>query len=188
MKNLSVFAVSNDDHLVKPEEFEDISASSPALSIVTDFRKHTPHMVNGDEVARAARQQMEAGRINHKLVVDNQGELIGIVNLALLSQHNLQLKQSLMQIKPSELTVRDLMISRKDIQAIEYSVLEGATVGDVIGSLQKSGEEYFLVVDSSRHHIRGVVSSDMIAERLHVPVYVERRVSFFDIFRAVAAH
>lgn len=188
MKHLPVFSVSNDDHLVQPEQFHDIDLQSPALTIMTDFRSHKPHMVNVDEPVKTVTERMGVAGIEHQLVVDKQFELVGIINRERLSAHNLQLKRMALGLKHNELTLQDVMIARKDIQAVEFEMLVGAKVSDVISSLREKGQEYLLVVDQENHHIRGVISANMIAERLHTPVDIQRELTFVDIFTAIRAH
>lgn len=188
MKHLPVFSVSSDDHLVQPEQFHDIDLQSPALTIMTDFRSHKPPMVNVDEPVKTVTERMGVTGIEHQLVVDKQFELVGIINRERLSVHNLQLKHIELGLKHNELTLQDVMIARKDIQAVEFEMLVGAKISDVISSLREKGQEYLLVVDQENHHIRGVISAKMIAERLHEPLNIHRELTFIDIFTAIRAH
>lgn len=188
MKNLNVFAVAANDHLVQPEEFEDIQGSTSALAILTDFRRHKPHMVDGHLEASEALEVMRAEDISIKLVVDDKKEFVGVISIDDLSDHNMLLKQMAMHIKRDELMVRDLMHSRSNISAIDYEQFKRACVADVVAALKKSHQEYLLVVDQDAHHIRGIVSSRDISLRLHTPVQIEKELTFADIFTAVKVH
>lgn len=188
MKSLSVFALAADDHLVQPEEFQDVKASTPALAIVTDFRNHKPHMVDGHLEASEAIELMLAEDVNIKLVVDDAKEFIGVISREHLSEHNLLCRQVELRLKRDELLVRDLMLPRHQIRAIGYEQLKQATVADIVSTLKKSHQEYLLVVDKDEHHIRGIISAHEIANRLHAPVEIEKELTFVDIFTAVTAH
>lgn len=185
MKNLNVFALGANDHLVQPEEFEDIHSSSSALAILTDFRSHKPHMVDGHLEASEALEVMLAEDVRIKLVVDDHKEFIGVISVDDLSDHNLLLKQMELHMRRDELLVRDLMHSRDTIRAINVDDFKRVTVADVVAALQKAHQEYLLVVDTDAHHIRGIVSARDISRRLHHPINIEKEVTFVDIFSAV---
>lgn len=188
MKSLSVFALAADDHLVQPEQFQDVKASTPALAILTDFRNHKPHMVDSHLEASEALEMMLAEDVRNKLVVDDSKEFIGVISRDDLSEHNLLCKQVELRVKRDELLVHDLMLPRHRIRAIDYDQFKKATVADIVSTLKKSHQEYLLVVDKDEHHIRGIVSSRDISSRLHMPVEIEKELTFVDIFTAVTAH
>lgn len=185
MKNLNVFALAANDHLVQPEEFTDVQANTSALAILTDFRNHKPHMVDSHLEATEALEVMLAEDVKTKIVVDDSKEFIGVISVDDLADHNMLLKQMALHVKRDELLVRDLMHARANIRAIEYGQFKWATVADVVSTLKKSHQEYLLVVDKDAHHIRGIVSSRDIASRLHAPVEIEKELTFVDIFTAV---
>ncbi len=188
MKNLNVFALAANDHLVQPEEFEDIQGHTPALAILMDFRSHKPHMVDSHLEASEALEVMRAEDVTIKLVVDDKKEFVGVISMDDLSDHNMLLKQISLHIKRDELLVRDLMHTRAGISAIDYEQFKRATIADVVSTLKKAHQEYLLVVDKDAHHIRGIVSSRDISRRLHVPINIEKELTFADIFTAVKAH
>lgn len=188
MKNLNVFALAANDHLVQPEEFSDVQANTSALAILTDFRSHKPHMVDSHLEATEALEMMLAQDVKVKVVVDDSKEFIGVINVDDLSSHNMLLKQMALHVNRDELLVRDLMHARTSIRALEYDQFKLATVADVVSTMKKTHQEYLLVVDKDAHHIRGIVSARDIASRLHAPVEIEKELTFVDIFTAVKVH
>jgi CBS domain containing-hemolysin-like protein len=185
MKNLNVFALAVNDHLVQPEEFTDVAGDTSALAILTDFSSHKPHMVDSHLEATEALEMMLAEDVKTKLVVDDSKEFIGVLSIDDLADHNMLLKQMALHVKRDELLVRDLMQARASIRAVEFAQFKLATVADVVSTLKKTHQEYLLVVDQDAHHIRGIVSSRDIAGRLHAPVEIEKELTFVDIFTAV---
>ncbi len=188
MKKLSVFALAANDHLVQPEEFEDITAHTSALAILTDFRSHKPHILDGHLEASEALEVMRAEDVEIKLVVDDHKEFVGVISLDDLSDHNMLLRQMALRIKRDELLVQDLMHGRNQISAVDFEQFRRASVGDVVSTLKKSHQEYLVVVDKDAHHIRGIVSSRDISRRLRTPVRIEKELTFADIFSAVKVH
>lgn len=188
MKNLNVFTLAATDHLVQPEEFGGLDATAPALAIFTDFRKHKPHLLDSHLEASEAMEVMLAEDVFTKLVVDDHKEFVGVISREDLAEHNLQLKQLALLVKRDELLVRDLMHPRERIRAISYEQLRQARVADVVATMQKSHQEYLLVVDPEAHHIRGVISAREISHRLNTPVDIEKELTFLDIFTAIKVH
>lgn len=185
MKNLNVFALAANDHLVQPEEFEDINNATSALAILTDFRNHKPHMVDSHLEASEALEVMLAEDVKIKLVIDGGKEFVGVVSVDDLSEHNLLLKQMALHVQRDELLVRDLMQPRSSIRAIDVSELAKVSVGDVVATLKKNHQEYLVVVDQAAHHIRGIISARDISCRLRSPIHIEKERTFVDIFSAV---
>lgn len=185
MKDLTVFSLAVNDHLAQPEDIEEIDASTPALVILTDFRNYKPAMLDSHLEACEALDVMQAEDVKIKLVVDTSKEVVGVISLDDLSDHNMLLKQMALHLKHDELLVRDLMHPRAEIRAVDFEQFQKATVGDLVSTLKKAHQEYLLVVDKEAHHIRGIVSAREIARRLRTPVEIEKELTFMDIFSAV---
>lgn len=181
MKNLTVYTVDAIDHLVQPDEFDDVTPESSALTILTDFKDHRPHVVEAHITAVEAADLMHQENINFKLVVDRYNEFIGLISIEDLSEQSILLTQVANGAGRDEVLVADLMHHRESIRAINYDEFKRSSVADIIYTLQRHGQQYYIVVDRGQHHIRGVVSSAEISRRLHAPVYVERQPSVADI-------
>jgi CBS domain containing-hemolysin-like protein len=181
MKNLTVYAVDAIDHLVQPDEFDDVTPESSALTILTDFKNHRPHVVEAHIPAVEAAESMHQENINFKLVVDKHNEFIGLISIEDLSDQSILLTQVANGMHRDEVLVADLMHHRDAVRAINYEEFRRSSVADIIYTLQRHGQQYYIVVDRDQHHIRGVVSSTEISRRLHAPIYVERQPSVADI-------
>lgn len=182
MKKLTIFSVDAVDHLVQPDEFNDVTTESPALTILTDFRSHRPHVVESHISAVEALELMQLEKISVKMVVDLDNEFIGLISSEDLSEQNILLTQVANSESREEVLVADLMHSRHLVNAIHYDDFQRSSVADIIYTLQRHGQQYCIIVDHNHHHIRGLVSSDEISRRLHQPVYVQRKSNFLDIF------
>lgn len=185
MKNLHIYNVDTLDHLVQPDEFDEVSEHSSALAILTDFKHHRPHVVEAHLAATEARKLMLHEKVTLKLVVDEKQEFIGLIGIDDLSDQSILLTQIAQGLSRDDILVHDLMHSRGSIRAINYNELERSSVADIIYTLQRHGEQYYIVVDHNHHHIRGVVSSAEISRRLHQPVPVERKSTVIDMLSAV---
>jgi Mg2+/Co2+ transporter CorC len=114
-------------------------------------------------------------------VIDANQELIGLISYEQLSIQNV-LQRLGKGVNRTDLTVADLMRPRSEIKALAYEQIKHCTIGDVLNTLQHNGEQHCLVIDTESHHIRGVISASDIANRLHIPVHIEKAPTFLNIF------
>jgi CBS domain containing-hemolysin-like protein len=186
MKTMNILALDNVDHLVQPENFNDLTLQTSALTIFTDFKQHQPQVIEGDTPAFRTRYLMRKSHSQLKLVIDRSEELIGIISLKELNEQNFMLQQA-KGISRDDIQVRDLMVPRMAIKALNYQQLQNATIGDVIETLKQNRQQYCLVLDVDQRQIRGIISAADIAMRLHIPLEIDQPDSFLDIFRAMRA-
>ncbi|MEZ5559968.1 MAG: CBS domain-containing protein [Pseudomonadales bacterium] len=184
MTILALQSVDSADHLVHPEEYWDLGLRSSALSLLTDFRRHEPQVIDGWMLAVDADRFLRQSRAKLRLVVDHDGEFIGIITVSDLAEA--RLVKRVAGGEPREaIRVIDVMTPRRDIRALSYNDLRGATVGDVIETLRCNGEQHCLVVDGGDHRIRGLIAASDVAARLHTNINVSTGPTFAEIFAAV---
>ncbi|WP_438970618.1 CBS domain-containing protein [Methylophaga sp.] len=184
MKKILLTPLDNVEHLVQPEDFNEITTASPALTIFTDFKQHLPLVIDADTPAMQADYLMKKAHVRLKLVVDKDRELIGTISLQELNEQYIQILQN-QGVDRADISVRDLMIPRSQQKVVHYQQLVDATIDDVLDALQKNGTLHCLVVDTEQHQIRGIISASDIARRLHIPVEIATPTTFVDIFKAV---
>jgi CBS domain-containing protein len=185
MKNMNLLALNSIDHLVHPEEFDEITIDSPGVSVFTDFKKHKPLVIESDISAVKAKYLMQKAHVRLKLVVDKESELLGTISLDQLSDQNFLIHQN-KGLDREDILVKNLMTPREEIKALEYKELKTSTIADVIETLRKDGVQHCLVVESQKHQIRGIISTSDIARRLHIPLDIETKTaSFIDVFNAI---
>lgn len=184
MRQIHLFPVSRVAHLVRPEEFHELSPLSPALEFFTDFKKHIPLTIEGSMPAEAVETLMRQAHVKLKLVVDSEGEFIGTISLDNLDEQQFMARVAT-GFAHKEILVRDLMRPKADIMALSLADLEVATINDVIKVLQQKGQQHCLVVDQSTTQIRGLISASDVARRLRIPIRIERVPTFVDIFSSI---
>ena len=184
MKTLTMMTLDTTDHLVHPEEFNEVTLNSPALTIFTDFKKHQPIVIEGDTPAIQAEFLMRKAHVRLKLVVDKNDEMIGTISLNELDEQNF-IQHLGKGICREDILVKDLMLPRAQIKALSYRELKNSSVDDVVQALKQNHQQHCLVIDPSQHHIRGIVSASDITRRLHMSLVIEKAPTFVDIFQAV---
>ena len=188
MKKLDFVPLQDFDKLVFPEEFHERSLDSPALSFVSDFKEHTPAVLTASVSALDAAQILRTGHLSAVLVMNHRGEFIGVLTSDDVS--NQRVMQCVASgISRQELTVGDLMRARGELQQLSYAQLEKARIRDVLEAMRQSGQRFCLVVDVDNHHVRGLISAEDVAARLHAEFPIDRSASFSEMLReVVAAH
>jgi CBS domain-containing protein len=175
--------LNNIDRLVYPEDFQDPTGKSPALSVCTDFKHIRPLIIDSHTRAIEVEELMRKAHVKLKIVVNKDKELIGVISTRELSTQNI-LKRVSQGERREEIRVTDLMKHRAQLSSLDISDLEHATVSDVIFTLKENGEQHCLVIDKKAHHIRGIISASDIARRLHIPLVIEKAPTFVDLFKA----
>jgi CBS domain-containing protein len=186
MKNINLLALEHEAHLVHPEEFNEITLDSPAVTIFTDFKKHMPLEIEADTPALQVQYLMRKSHVHLQLVVDDNDELIGLINLSDLDEQKLLILQN-KGLARELILVRDIMLPRSEIKVLDFKQLISATIADIVEALKQKGAQHCLVVDSEHNQIRGLISASDIARRLHIPLQIELPTTFVDIFVAVNA-
>lgn len=184
MRQIHLFPVSHVAHLVRPEEFHELSPLSSALEFFTDFKKHVPLTIDGSTPAESVETLMWQAHVKLKLVVDGEGELIGTVSLDDLDDQHFMARVA-RGYAHNEILVKDLMMPKAKIMALNLNDLEQATINDVVKALQHKGQQHCLVVDHSTTQIRGLISASDVARRLRIPIRIERVPTFVDIFSSI---
>lgn len=185
MKTLALYSVENIDHLVQPTDFSGTTLQSPALSIVTDFKHSAPNMIDANTGAREARLMMQQEHSKLKLVIDQDGELVGLLPIEQLSEQAM-MRHIAFGASRDDIRVADLMRPRERIKALAYQQLQQCNISDVVNTLQSSGEQHCVVIDRINHQIRGVISAQDIARRLKMPLPIQQAPTFLHIFDSLA--
>jgi CBS domain-containing protein len=170
-------------HLVKPEEFFEVSLSSPVREVFTDFKTHNPLVIESDTFAWEALHLMEKTHMHAILVVKNN-ELIGQISQEELNAQQLMVKQQ-QGYDRSLLKVDDLMITRSELKALNEYWLDTLTIAEFIDLLKAECMQHCLVTDVDSKQIRGIISARDISRRLHIDVDIPNQQSFAEICRAV---
>lgn len=184
MKNLNVLQLQDFDKLVFPEEFNDLTLDSPALSFVSDFKSHHPSLLTPSVSAIDAAQIMRAGHLSAVLVLDQEGIFTGLLTAEDITY------QRVMQcvaagVPRSELTVGDLMRPRSELKMLSYQQVEKSSIREVLEAMRRHGQRDCLVVDLHNHHVRGLIAAAEVGRRLHAEININAAPTFADILRAM---
>ncbi|MBR9727358.1 CBS domain-containing protein [Shewanella intestini] len=184
MRKLQLFSTAEIDHLLWSAKPEHKFLDDSALEIFTDFDVARPIVIDASTTAMATIKIMEKTHAYMRIVIDKTDKFLGVVSQQELDQHNLMVKAKALGNTIDELLVTDIMISRDSIQAFDFEEIKTAKVKDVVRVLQETGRRHMLVIDQNLHHIRGIIAASDLARKLNIPIEINQRPSFSEIFKA----
>jgi len=171
----------------RPPAVSVLSLHSPAMEVFTDFCRQQPLLVEQNTSVDVAREMMRRTHSEVFLVIDAQESFRGVLSQDDLESEKVMQEIGTSRLRREEITVERVMTPRGRLRAIDFRELQLANIGDVLTRMRDTGEPHMLVAETRSPSIRGIVSADGIARRMHTPVVIsERAVSFSDICRAIA--
>lgn len=156
-------------YLPKPADPASVQIHSPAIEVMTDFRRALPVTIAPNASLDEANKLMARYSTQLLLVAGEHGHLLGIATnsgtqgnrpLAVAHQRN---------VRVNELLVADVMIDKHDeAEVMHLRDVLNARVGNVLATLKALGTTYCLVVDhdEAEHHVLCGVFSLPRIERL----------------------
>jgi CBS domain containing-hemolysin-like protein len=122
---------------------------SPASSLMVDFNRVHAITVSDSVSVDDALEMMRVNRIRLLIVIDCNGEFAGIVSATDLMGSKAMAYANEAGIVRSEVQVKHVMLSKKELRAMARSDIDKATLGDVLHVLRSRKEQHMLVVEDS---------------------------------------
>jgi CBS-domain-containing membrane protein len=174
----------------QPSTFASVTASSPAIAVMTDLRLVTAATIGADATLDDATRTMMARNVRLLLVVASDQSVVGLI-----TARDTQGERPIKWLhdrggKHADLLVGDLMIRTEDIDVFDIKDVLHAEVGHIVSSLQTWGRQHALAVEqdvaSGTTRVRGIFSATQIGRQLGVAVQpFDVAVTFADIARAL---
>ncbi len=183
--NLEICNIDETYRLVWPENCRRLTTDSPALAVFTDFRRTMPLTVEPDTPAYAVEEVMTMAHTRFRLVVDPQSGFLGVVALEDLQHPDFRARLAAIYTGDT-LTVAEVMRPRHALQALNYTELEDAKIGDIIESLKDCDHHHCLVVDKAAHQIRGMISASDMAGPLQLAADSTHAPGFDQLYLALS--
>ncbi|OWY38106.1 histidine kinase [Xenophilus sp. AP218F] len=162
--------------LVQPEQraLPPVTLQSPATQVMTDLRVIQPVSIGVDADLKTALHLMVSRGIRLLFVQDGDEKLVGLVTAVdLLGERPIQcMKEHGKQ--HADITVGDIMTPRKQLDALEWSAVAQANVGQLVATMKQLGRQHALVVEQNpqngHHELCGLFSTSNMARRLGMPL------------------
>jgi CBS-domain-containing membrane protein len=153
-----------------PWQTDPVNLESPALEVMTDLTKVKAATVRPDQTLRQAEQAMIYQGVRMLFVVSEMPELQGLITSTDLSGERPMSRVHERHVRYDELRVTDVMTELSMLDAIDYERLRGATVRNVVATLERVGRHHLMVVqpaaDGASWRVRGVVSRTQVERQL----------------------
>ena len=145
---------------------------SPSQLVMTDLTRVAAAVASPATTVDEANRYMMRRGVRMLLVLDDQELLTGIVTATdILGEKPVTLARE-RGVRHSDILVADVMTPASRLDAFEMRAVQGASVGHVVASLQRSRRHHALVVQDSDEgvEVRGVFSLSQIARQLGTPL------------------
>lgn len=157
-------------YLPTPGASTPVDATTPALEVMTDYRRQPPVTIARNASLDEANRVMTLCKVQYLLVTDERQQLLGIVTEAgTRGNHPLGVAHR-MGIRPGELVVGNVMIDRhNEAEVMHLRDVAHAKVGNVVTTMKELGTPFCLVVDHDEedHHVLcGIFSLSRIQRRM----------------------
>jgi CBS-domain-containing membrane protein len=168
-----------------------ITLDSPALLVMTDLTRVAAAVaLPGMSVDEANRYMINRG-VRMLLVLDEQERLIGIVTATdILGERPVTLARE-RGVRHSDILVGDVMTPASRIEAFDLRAVQGACVGHVVSSLQRTRRHHALVTQQAVDgaiEVRGIFSLSQIARQLGSPLPLPEAADSFAEIEAALMH
>lgn len=150
-----------------------VSADSPALAAMTDFRHVAAVTADAGATVGEARESMSAHRVRTLFVTNGTDTILGIVTSTDIEGEK-PIQVALQCSMPhDEVAIGEIMTPTALLEALDLAEIEHARVGDIVETLRSCHRRHALVVetdagltDPARCVIRGMFSLTHIARLL----------------------
>jgi CBS domain-containing protein len=148
-----------------PWSMAKVTASSPAIEVMTDLRKIPAATIAHDLSLAQANHSMILRGVRLLFVTDLSRRVVGVITSNdLLGEKPTRVAGERM-MRHEELVVRDIMVATEELDAVSLSDVLRSEVGHVVSTLKACGRQHALVVEEEER--RPVVAGDIfcIADR-----------------------
>lgn len=147
-----------------------VTLRSPAIEVMTDLTKVKAATIRPDQTLRQAEQAMIYQGVRMLFVVSEMPTLEGLITSTDLSGERPMSRVHERHVRYDELLVADVMTALSKLDAIDHERIVGATVGNVVATLQRLGRHHLMVVqsdpDGGARRVRGVISRTQVERQL----------------------
>lgn len=168
-----------------------VTLLSPALEVMTDLRYTHAAVADATTSMEVANAYMIKRSVRSLLVLDEDKNLCGIITATdILGEKPLRFIQE-RRVKHNEILVSDIMTPLERLEGVAIEDVQRARVGDVITSLQDSGRQHTLVLESDEGGtavVCGIFSLTQIEKQLGVSIPSQEVARTFTEIEAALIH
>jgi len=176
--------------ITDPWSMAKVTASSPAIEVMTDLRRIPAATIAHDLSLAEANHSMILRGVRLLFVTDPARRVVGVVTSNdLLGEKPTRVAGERL-MRHEELTVRDIMVAAEELDAVSLSDVLRSEVGHVVSTLKACGRQHALVMEEGSDgqlSLRGIFSASQIARQMGIPLQTtEVARTFAEIEAAIA--
>lgn len=165
-----------------------VSLEDPATKVMTDLAKIAAITISPSCSLDEATDRMLKMKVKLLFVTDSKNRMIGLITYSdLQGERPIQFQQS-NGVSRSEICILDIMTGVETIDAIEWSVVEKARVGDIAMTMRKLNRQHALVLEHPSddiYQIRGIFSISLLSKSLGINIETTEVAQTFAEFERV---
>ena len=175
----------------EPWQTQTVTLDSPAVSVMTDLSRVKAATVHPSTQLRQAEQAMIYLGVRMLFVVSEMPSIEGLVTTTDLHGDRQMRLVHERGLRWDELAVADVMTGLSMLDAIPFTALRSASVGDLVATLKRFGRNHLLVVEpgdtATPQRVRGVISRSQIERQTGQTIDITPiATTFAEIERALA--
>ncbi len=170
---ISVNHLSDKCDLARSEiKFGAYDISSPAVSLMVDFKKTNAITASSYMAVNDALELMRSNRIRALMVINSKGDFIGLISSMDLMGRKPMAYANEAGIPRSEVQVKDIMLSKARLMAIARSDVDKSTLEDIVQLFLTLKEQHLLVVEGlgDDQQISGMFSTSDLKRALDINI------------------
>lgn len=176
--------------IADPWSMAKVTASSPAIEVMTDLRRIPAATIAHDLSLAEANYSMILRGVRLLFVTDPARRVVGVITFNdLLGEKPTRVAGERL-MRHEELTVRDIMVAAEELDAVLLSDVLRSEVGHVVSTLKACGRQHALVMEEGgdgQLSLRGIFSASQIARQMGIPLQTtEVARTFAEIEAAIA--
>lgn len=151
------------------QEWPPVMLDDPAISVLVDFTKHPPYSTTEDTYIQTALQQMKILKVRSLFVLDAHDRILGHIAARDIQGPKAAMVAGQYGVKPSEVTVKMLMIPCENMVTLQFGELSNARVGHIVRLFHDLSVNYIYVVDHDQSDVevmRGMFSISRLSQQL----------------------
>ena len=154
----------------QPTDNAPVTLASPALAVMTDLTQVKAATTHPRTTLRQAEQAMIYQGVRMLFVVTEMPLVEGLITATDLGGDKQMRVVHERHLHYDELCVADVMTELGSLDAIEYSRVQVAAVGNAVATFQRLGRNHLLVVEAASAQaparVRGVISRSQVERQL----------------------
>jgi len=173
-QELEVLSLHAAATLCQPEFLHDgkVDLEDPATTVMTDLTIVAPVTIPPSSSLSEATEKMINLNVNLLFVTDSNNRIIGLLtNSDLQGERPIQFQQ-MNGVPRAEILALDIMTGIEQIDALSFSAVEKAKVGDIAMTMKNLHRQHALIVEKKGGvlYIRGIFSTTHISKLLGVEI------------------